>query len=316
MSSLEARYRSALGWYPSAWREANADVVTGTLLDRADAEDRDRPRVGELLDLALHGLAARVRRAPIVVPAPVRDRAASVALGMGAMLALVLSFQLEALGLRRVDPYFDGATTFGPFASPMIVVYAAWVLGFVAAMVGLTRTSRWVIAATIPLAIVGRLVADWQGMWMRPTSTTTAFFVLLALLALIGRPAADRRGAGWLAVAGALSLGAFLVPIALRPNAGVFRDPFLWSWPVDPVIATLPFVAIALAIILRLAKRPSWSGATLLVALPWTAVALFGGKHLEEIAATAAVLIVVAAAVAVSLLALRGLGLQVRVSRR
>ena len=316
MSRLEARYRDALRWYPAPWREANAESVIGTLLDRADAEDRDQPRVGELLDLAMHGLAARVRRAPIAVPASVRYRAASVALGMGAMLALVLSFQLEAIGLRHVDPYFDGVATFGHFASPMIVIYGAWMLGFVAAMIGFTRTSRSIVVATIPLSIAARIVADWQQMWMRPSSTTIALFAMLAVLVVIGRPAADRRGTVWVAIASGLSLFAFLAPIAIRSNVAVFRDPFLWSWPVEPIIATLPFVALAVAIVLRLAKRSAWSGATLLLALPWAAVALFGGKHLEEIAATGAVAAAIGAAIALTVLTLRGLGIRVSVGRR
>ena len=59
-ADLERRYRRALGWYPRSWREKNADVVAGTLLDVADAEHRTRPRRGELANLAASGISTRL----------------------------------------------------------------------------------------------------------------------------------------------------------------------------------------------------------------------------------------------------------------
>lgn len=47
-AELERSYRRALGWYPRNWREKNADVVAGTLLDVADAEHRTRPSARKL----------------------------------------------------------------------------------------------------------------------------------------------------------------------------------------------------------------------------------------------------------------------------
>ena len=58
--NLELSYRRLLSSYPRSWREANEDVVLGTLLDEAEAEGWSRPRLGQRFSLVSHGMAERL----------------------------------------------------------------------------------------------------------------------------------------------------------------------------------------------------------------------------------------------------------------
>ncbi len=95
MSDLEGQYRAALRWYPHRWRVRNSEALLGTLLDTAEAEGRTAPTREERRDLAVNGVRARV---DAIAPLAIRDRAASIALGMGFGLSLVLLYGSEWVG--------------------------------------------------------------------------------------------------------------------------------------------------------------------------------------------------------------------------
>lgn len=57
--SLERRYRSLLRWYPRAWRSSHGEVLLGTLLDAAEAEDRTFPTAAEAWSIRWAGLGER-----------------------------------------------------------------------------------------------------------------------------------------------------------------------------------------------------------------------------------------------------------------
>lgn len=307
----EGAYRRALAWYPERWRRAHGEEVLGVLLDQADVAGRELPTAGERIDLALHGTRERLRAAGAAVPASVRDRAAAISLATGAMFALTTAVSIEWVPFGPPAEFLPAFTTFGPFGSPAIVLYGAWILAFVFAMVGLARTSRVTIALTIPLAIASRLAGDALDMWLRPSWTTLGAFILLALLALLGSPGRSQRGAGWLAIAAVIALGLFAIPIALRTGATALRDPLIFSWPTEGMIGWVPVLALAIAIVLRLVGQRGWSGAALLTALPWATIGLFGRRDTLDILETLSVVLLFAVGFFAMLGLLRVFGVRV-----
>lgn len=313
MNDLETRYRSALRWYPKPWRDAHQDAVIGTLMDRAEQEERATPRAGEILNLWAHGLAARTRRLPGLVKPTVRDRASTAALALGTVIAVYAIMVLEADPDRYPFSELRGAIpTFGPFTSTLVVVYAVWVIALVLALAGATLAARLTVLATIPLTVAARLVSDGTGLEMRPTWTFLGLLMMLALLAAAGRPVADRRGVPWAAIS--LTLGVVLIGFLhlVSPGHYSFQDP---TWIEMPVLVTWSPIAVgALAAALFLFGARDWAGVALLIGAPWAAVAIFGDS--PDTLRDGAILAVVAALGALAPVAvLRVLGFRVRISR-
>lgn len=282
MKDIETRYRRSLHWYPASWRALNEEVIVGTLLDKAEQENRDRPLAGELVDLALHGTLGHVALLRSVIPASVRERASTAALGIGAAMSLVAIAELES-GRERY-PLFHAThpATFGPFASTAIIVYLVWVVALVAAVVGWTKTSRILVAASIPATVAARLLADRLAMDLRPTWTFLGLLILLAAIAAIGRPAPDRRGALWLGGWFAASVIVFVLPHVTDRQTYPFQNP-MWLDERGHLLAYLPAVAIVAAIVSRLLGSVAWSAATLILALPWAVLAVFGGRETDQL---------------------------------
>jgi MFS family permease len=308
--SLEARYRSALRWYPSEWRASNQDAVVGTLLDAAEADGRTRPHARELVNLAANGLATRLRRLPAAVPSGIRDRAATAALAVGAAMSLSAAMQLESASRAERFPFFaEGPlSTFGPFVSPMIVVYGVWLLGFLVGVARQHAAARWLVLATLPLGVAARLVADGTGMLLRPTWTFVLILMLLALLVALGTPVAKRSDVRTLVIWFVLALGFFTLPQTVGiPDGTPFQNP-LWLDPSVPVAFLLLGGALS-ALVLLIAKRRGWAGAVVLVTAP------FGVATLTEPFGPSAFVTIVGAATLALLLLLRLLGLRFRVER-
>lgn len=313
MSALEQRYRSALRWYPAAWRDHNADAMVGTLLDVADGEGRTRPRASELANLALHGISARLGRIPTAMPAAVRDRAATGALAVGAAVSLTAIIQLESSPSRTLGWLSGDMVTFGPFTSPAIIVYAVWIAAFLVSVVGKATASRWLVASTIPLAIVTRVFADAAHMDLRPTATFSVLMAMLALLALIGSPATGTRGALWLVGWFVPALALFSIPQFLAGNHLAFQDP---AWVEDPgALSVIPWAVVALAIALHLARQRSWADALLLVAAPFVLLAIQNGRSPENLIELVPPVLFVCALIAASLGVLRLFGVTIHVRR-
>lgn len=306
--ALEQRYRAALRWYPGPWRRVNEEAVLGTLLDKAEDEERTKPRWGELANLAANGVANRIRILPSAIPSTVRDRASTAALAIGAAISLTAAMQLEVPPDRYMEFFGRGYATFGPFASPAILVYAAWIVAFLTSIVGHTTAARWITGATIPLAIGSRILADASDMFLRPTWTFLGLLLLLSLLVVAGSPTPRPPGIHWLVAWFLPALLVFALPQTPLNRGGMaFQHPL---WVDSPyLLSWSPAIAVGIAAVAHLSGQRSWSAAILLVAVPFTAAALFGaGASIE--AATVALLITLAAFSAVALLRVFGFSIQ------
>jgi hypothetical protein len=266
-ASLERRYRGALDWYPSVWREANGEAMLGTLLDEAEATGREKPALGQTLNLFAFGLRERARTA---LPASVRDRASALAWGLGAAISTVMFIGTEwtPWSSSAVDsvPWHG---SFGPFVSAGAVVLGLWMLAFVAAVAGAGAVGRWMLALTIPASVA--LVAFDSQPWavLRPTSTGLLVLAVLTLLVLQGSPTASRRGRVWLLVCAVGSAG-LVVPL-------IFSAPWItqldWWIPRlvwGEVVRPLPYLAVLGGVVLvaAVARRYAWAGAALLLCVP------------------------------------------------
>jgi hypothetical protein len=310
MSALEQQYRAVLRWYPRTWRDENADVVVGTLLDVAEDDGHDRARISEMANLAINGLLARMRMLPAIVPSAVRDRTATGALAAGAAISLTAMMQLESSPHRHAHVFSGDIATFGPFASPAILVYVVWLVALLASVAGFTLTSRWLTALTIPVAVTTRIVADATEMLLRPTWTFYALLLVLAILATLGNPASGRAGIRWLLLWFVPLTGVFLLPQLTSHVA--FQDP-LWL-DVPTWLSWSPLIAFLAAVTFRLFGHSSWSVAVLILGLPFTAASLsgMGNRAFHEVAEIA---LLIAIAIIGALILLRLLGLRVRIQR-
>lgn len=318
--SIEQTYRNAMRWYPKRWRAENEDAVVGTLLDVAEGESRERPRGAELVDLAVNGLFTRARTLPSFVPASVRDRASTAALAVGSAIALAAVIQLESDPNRFIPAFGRDYTTFGAFASPSIVLYAAWLVSLLAAVAGFAGVARWGAAATIPIAIGTRFVADAGEFMLRPTWTFCALLIMLALIVIAGRPARAPSGVRWLVAWFSSSAAVFVVaPALVRPDQWIaYHDP-LWL-DQRSVLWWSPVVIVAAAIALCLIRRRAWAAAVTIVGLPFAAVAIVGGSGMFPLGGYAfrealPLSLLVAAVLVIGATLIRVAGFRVRLER-
>jgi len=282
--ALEARYRRALRWYPASWRAANEDVIVGTLLD--GAEGRVAPRAGELANLVVHGMVARVAPLGRVLPASVRNAASTLALGFGFGLAVVMLVMQEwAPWATEIPTYYPTPSATepvlmelaGPFSGWGGVLYLAWVAAFVLFALGLTIVARWLLVATVPFSVLIVLAHDGIDVWFRPTSEGLVILGSLALIVAIGRPFSRRTS--WLpfaAVALYAGLGV-LLPLLRNVEITTRLDPrSMWNFvDVTQSIFAWTIYIIAGTILIALAARQwKWAGAMVVVSLPLVGVSL------------------------------------------
>lgn len=318
---LESRYRRALRWYPKRWRDQNGAAMLSTLLDVASAQSRTRPSAGELFSLAANGLLARASLLELLVPAPVRDRAAAVSLGAGVAISVAGALlSVQSAQVVREEGFARGVpvVTFGPFASLGIVLYGIWVIALVATACGLAKTTRTLLALTIPAALVARIVSERLHMAVFPTSTTVMFLELFAVIVLFGRPTLTRKlriSTGLAAVGASVAIAIELVSIYRNPSAAnwfLFERSFFWRAPWSGWMFGALLVAAILCLVLR---SRAWAGACLVLSLPFLALVLFGSKDLTYIAQLVASLVGVLAIAGAAVLVFRGLGLRVNITR-
>jgi len=267
--SLEARYRRALRWYPKSWRAANADAIVGTLLD--GAEDRERPRPGEVANLALNGLLARFGWVEKVLPAGVRDRASTVALGFGfGVTVVMLVIQEWAPWASANAVYPQPASEIGPFHGWGGVLYSLWAIGALFALCGLDRAARWMIGLTIPVAVVLSTVYTWST-WLRPPTFALVILTLLAVVVVAGKP-------GRLALAGTAVFGMawVLVPFLRNVELVDLQPPRqMWSASFNGIVnGYLAIAIVAVALIALIARNGNWVGAMALIGTLWAVIAL------------------------------------------
>jgi len=273
-AELERRYRAALDWYPKVWRDQNGEAMLGTLLDEADSTGRDKPALGQTVNLVFFALRERANAA---LPAAVRNRAAALAWGLGATLSA-----LTFVGSEWA-PWSTGEESgllwggeFGPFASAAVVLYALWIVGFVVAIAGAGGVARWILAATIPTS-VALVVFDSQP-WaaLRPSMSALVLLATLALISIQGSPPRSARARLW-AVISAIGASGFVLPIVFgarrfyaATEGWLPRD--IWTELTRP----LPYLAVlgAVALVAVVARRFAWAGAALLLSAPFAVFAL------------------------------------------
>jgi hypothetical protein len=316
MNKLELRYRSALRWYPTKWRALNEDAVVGTLLDQAEGDQRTKPARGELADLRSSALLSRL--GPFGrVPASIRDRAAALAFGLGSGIAITALVALAVQKATITHYFLAELPTVGPFVGYSFLFYGAWILSFVAAMIGWKWAARLLAIAAIAVAIVLRLTASGVP-FSAPTTTTIVLLGALALISFIGNPFATHRGRVWIAVSAVLwaAFMGFTIWYQRVTLGGVAgrTDWFvgtLWQW----LYWLIPF-ALVLALVLRGARKSAWSGAILILLVPVTLFVVFGwSPQIDDLIDRATLLAIAIGIVCAVYFVLRVFGVRIRITR-
>ena len=286
LQHLEQRYRRQLRWYPGRWRQENEDAMVGTLLDVAEEEGRERPRRAEMLDLAAHGLGARLSA---VFPATSRDQAASFALATGVAWSLVYFIVQDWM------PWNPGAHAFaldpfGPFNSAGVLVTALWVLAGVLVLARRSTAARFSTLGAAALAVILIVVQtpsspEYVVVYPSPDRVTFVLLAGLGLIAAVGKPrrkwTTAASATGWFAaLSGVLlimnQLDTESVPLAAgRPSWYDFFNRYLWSGgPLGPgVVGIMIVVALSAAVAFRVTGQ-RLGGTLVLSAVPWAASTL------------------------------------------
>jgi hypothetical protein len=315
-ASLERRYRAALDWYPTAWRAENGEAMLGTLLDEAEATGREKPRLGDLANLAIHGLRAQLVRLSLVVPARVRDRVSAITLATGFAFALVMFVGAEWAPWDERGPWNGWIADwrpmggdvpgFGPFASAAAALYVMWIAAFLLALAGLPRFASATLLFTLPASAVivdlGTRVETMRFVRLAPEASVLVLLGMLAVIASIGlatRRGQRGHGAIWMTVAAAGALGAVAVHElphlgnTLAANSGWAFENRLdprWQWAsiIDPAYFFAILVGIAVVLLIR--SRYEWALTFGLAAVPWAlafiAIGVGGGGFASAVACT------------------------------
>jgi hypothetical protein len=268
--SAEQSYRAALRWYPAQWRLENGEALIGTLMDAADAEGRTAPTRDELRDLRRSGLRTR---ADAILPGPVRDRVAGLAVGSGIAFALVL------LTAQLWAPWAPASSN-EDLAAPDGVVWPALVqpalllLGGLLALAGWRLASRIVLIATLPALVIPYLFPDVPGE-LRPAVATLAMLAALAVMACLGRPVR-----GWLFASAGITLAGSAVWFAVARPFG--ERYFPRSGLIDLIAGPWPVVLLVIAMLVFAVWRRRWSAMAVLVfSVPWLVLRTFDALWLS-----------------------------------
>jgi hypothetical protein len=279
-ADLEHSYRRALAWYPRSWRERNADVMVGTLLDVAEAEHRTRPRRAELVGLAASGLSARF--GTFLEPSA-RNAISTIALatGVGYLLAY-FAFQLWSPLSTAHAP--DAASWgFSPLLNSGLFIAALWFVALVFALLAVPR--RWALAPTIALAVLASIslvviyrIPGLGNGWYGLTTMTMLFLALLGGIVLIGTPARGVRLLIATSVAFAATSGGYLVTQLMLQRL-YFDERYFWHNMSGP-LALLLMVAVVATVSLGLKHRRVAAQTLAISAIPWALMLLrFSGSR-------------------------------------
>jgi hypothetical protein len=301
-AALEESYRRALRWYPRRWRERNADVALGTLLDVADAQHRSRPRRGELASLAASGVLARVT---LLLAPGARDLIATIALATG------VAYSLAGAVVHAWSPWTPAANaelakhyfTVGPFLSPVILVTALWLVGLVFAFTRL----RWALRAVMLLAAVATLTltalshGPGTAVLLGPSMSSSALLTLLAVFSCIGTSRRDSRLGIAITIAVAAMAMGFATIVLAQPRQYLVDRSF-WGQATAPLMLIL-LVAVLVVIFAAARGNATLARVVMISALPWLvtlAVWLTGNRHWDALggALVAAALIALGAGLA------------------
>ncbi|MEO7121779.1 MAG: hypothetical protein ABI400_01415 [Lacisediminihabitans sp.] len=287
---LERLYRRALAWYPKVWREKNADVMVGTLLDVAEADHRTHPRASELAGLAASGLSTRLG---MFLEPSARNAISTIALATG------VAYPLAYFAIQLWSPWsitrdsnwrYAEAVGFNAIVNPGLIFAALWTVALALALTprqrGLQSVTAVAILASAAFSVVNYFPETRPG-WYGLKTTTMVFLATLGLLVLIGTPIRGRRlvlcaGVAFVVIAGAYAF----TGIALHSpvDERMFWNSF--SGPLALVLGGVTLVAVMLGITRRTGiaqtitiSMAPWVAALLIRFLshdPWSGLALIG----------------------------------------
>jgi hypothetical protein len=249
-SSLEARYRRLLGWYPRSWRAQHEDAVVGTLLDVAEGDGRDSPTREEQTSIVGHGLETRLDR--VVVPG-VRTAASAIALTAGTGVALT-EFVLSSWAPwgRQFGATGWWPTRVGPFYDTGFLFAGLWIVALVAALTGHWAIGRASLTLSIVASVVTPHLVTGYSAVQSVDRTTLALLASLALLAIVGDPRESGRAlpllgatAGWALLAVAIYLTSPSVPGEWLPSTTLWAQVGTFWYFAVAVIVVASGLAVA-----------------------------------------------------------------------
>jgi hypothetical protein len=259
--ALERRYRRLLGWYPRAYRAANADDMLGVALARS-APGRRWPEPGEAVNLIASGVAERLggmlRRPDHRDTAAVLAIAGPLLLAAGAMRIAASPFLFMPAIPALVTPQRMLVTA---------VAFATW--WTLVALAGMLRWRR-VAAAGACLGLAGQVVLLVLAVSANDGALMVAYWqaavALVTATSALGSLRSQRRPLSWRAVAAlaaapAILAGwpavemAFITYTPVPGTSGTISDPFWGSegWLGDGLFA----VALILTLIAIATLRPA-----------------------------------------------------------
>jgi len=303
--SLEERYRRLLRAYPASWRARREEEVLAVLLDDAQAHGRSRPTAREVLDLAGAGLAARVDPVLGLVGERTRRRIATLATVSGVALSVpaLLQAELPSRVTRLPSVAVPWLPTSGWWPSPALAVYLGWLVGAAVILAGRPSAGRtWLAASTALAAVTPWLDAPVRA-WLSPGSLTSRaaqpffgpppryFLGVLVCLGVLACSATARTDAPtrWRTALGTglLTAVVFFAPWTNGPDASFWTrfsgPPFVFyrsgGYGLSAIALEVPWLlaaAVVTALLVGL-RRPGWIAPVLVVCIPWTYLAAFGG---------------------------------------
>jgi MFS family permease len=229
--------RLALNAYSPGWRREHGEALIGTLLDAAEAHDRDRLTWAELADTVVQGLLQRSRLVTHSGPARLLGRTGLLVGGALALTGLILgelapqysarAAAAQAL-MERQHRLYPVPGPLGPFPTTGPVLYLAWIALLLAALFGRAWLIRRLAVIAVLLAAVLTL-SENVGL-NRPPLTMLA---LLGWAAALVAVAPWQRRAGTRSAVNALVLTAIATPFGLNSvlHANYYWAMFPWySW--------------------------------------------------------------------------------------
>jgi len=309
VSAVEVKARQLLRWFPSRWRQAHGEALVGTLLDAAEAGDRDELTRVERRDLIVSGIR---ERGLALIPDPVRRQAAPIALGVGASLAGLQLLVVEwspwsSPAWKDLSPIPYG---FGPFTSAGVIIDALWLAALVLGLLRMRRTMITCLGASIIASIVLYFAPVTSWSIGRPAATAMAVMALLAIAAS-SAPLTDRPFRPITLAAAGLSTAALVgFTWGSLPRSDWYASSFVFGHNLNAApVGTVVAVAVILLSLVGL-HRSAQAG---LLALGPAWIALLVRSHTND----DAWLLVVAAAIIVVLVVALGsrIGWRLRVAR-
>jgi hypothetical protein len=283
-ASLEHQYRRALRWYPKSWRTRNEELMLGILMDAAEERGDNRPKKQVVSELRARGLEARFGVPGHVFTPAIRDYVSAIALGMGAAFSLwagVASFS-DSAGQSTWAAFYglQKTTTFGPFLSLAVILYATWIAAFVTAVIGQRTVTRVILLATLPVAILARVLSEQLSMTAYISTTTVVMLEAFALFAVLAPATAHARWRIWMGAAVTGTIGWLTVvtltshqPLPIARSFGSF-DSFerYFFMNTQPYIGWVCTIAPAIILVCVIIQRWTWAGVVSVLLTPWLAL--------------------------------------------